>query len=63
MPASTCRTRAAPRMGEHNDAMLREAGFDAAAIAKLRELGVIARRTSAPAGVEHDAGHDVGHAA
>jgi crotonobetainyl-CoA:carnitine CoA-transferase CaiB-like acyl-CoA transferase len=33
--------RAAPRMGEHNEALLREAGFDAAAIAKLRELGVI----------------------
>jgi succinate--hydroxymethylglutarate CoA-transferase len=34
--------RAAPRMGEHTDALLRHAGFDAAAIAKLRELGVIA---------------------
>jgi crotonobetainyl-CoA:carnitine CoA-transferase CaiB-like acyl-CoA transferase len=55
--------RAAPRMGEHDDAMLREAGFDAAAIARLRELGVIAKRSSAPAGVEHEAGHDVGHAA
>ena len=33
--------RAAPRMGEHNEALLREAGFDDAAIAKLRELGVI----------------------
>ena len=28
--------RAAPRMGEHNEALLREAGFDDAAIAKLR---------------------------
>jgi crotonobetainyl-CoA:carnitine CoA-transferase CaiB-like acyl-CoA transferase len=55
--------RAAPRMGEHDDAMLREAGFDAAQVARLRELGVIARRSAAPAGVEHDAGHDVGHAA
>jgi len=36
--------RAAPRMGEHNEALLREAGFDAAAIAKLRELGVISAR-------------------
>jgi succinate--hydroxymethylglutarate CoA-transferase len=34
--------RAAPRMGEHTQALLREAGFDAAAIAKLQELGVIA---------------------
>jgi len=55
--------RAAPRMGEHDDAMLGEAGFDAAAIARLRELGVIAKRSSAPAGVEHEQGHDVGHAA
>jgi crotonobetainyl-CoA:carnitine CoA-transferase CaiB-like acyl-CoA transferase len=36
--------RAAPRMGEHNEALLREAGFDEAAIAKLRELGVISAR-------------------
>ncbi len=43
--------------------MLREAGFDGAAIARLRELGVIARRSTAPVGVEHDVGHDVGHAA
>jgi crotonobetainyl-CoA:carnitine CoA-transferase CaiB-like acyl-CoA transferase len=34
--------RAAPRMGEHTEALLREAGFDAAAIAKLQALGVIA---------------------
>jgi succinate--hydroxymethylglutarate CoA-transferase len=34
--------RAAPRMGEHNEALLREAGFDAAQIAKLQALGVIA---------------------
>ena len=54
--------RAAPRMGEHDDQMLREAGFDAAAIARLRELGVIAA-LGAPAGVEHEVGHDVGHAA
>ena len=33
--------RAAPRMGEHTDAVLRDAGFDESAIAKLRELGVI----------------------
>ena len=50
-------------MGEHDDQMLREAGFDAAAIDRLRELGVIAKRSLAPAGVEHDAGHDIGHAA
>ena len=34
-------TRAAPRMGEHNEALLREAGFDDDAIARLRALGVI----------------------
>ena len=34
--------RAAPRMGEHNDALLREAGFSADAIASLRSQGVIA---------------------
>ena len=28
-----------------------------------RHVGVIARRSSAPLGVEHDVGHDVGHAA
>jgi crotonobetainyl-CoA:carnitine CoA-transferase CaiB-like acyl-CoA transferase len=50
--------RAAPRMGEHNTALLAEAGFDAAAIRKLRELGVIA---TSPA--EHGIGHDLGHAA
>ena len=33
--------RAAPRMGEHNEALLREAGFDSTAIARLRSLGVI----------------------
>ena len=34
--------RAAPRMGEHTEALLREAGFDSEAIAKLAALGVIA---------------------
>jgi succinate---hydroxymethylglutarate CoA-transferase len=34
--------RAAPRMGEHNHALLSEAGFSEAQINKLRELGVIA---------------------
>lgn len=38
----TLPTRAAPRMGQHNVALLREAGFDDAAIDKLRALGVIA---------------------
>jgi crotonobetainyl-CoA:carnitine CoA-transferase CaiB-like acyl-CoA transferase len=42
VPGVELPARAAPRMGEHNEALLREAGFDAAAIAKLRELGVIA---------------------
>jgi crotonobetainyl-CoA:carnitine CoA-transferase CaiB-like acyl-CoA transferase len=53
--------RAAPRMGEHDDVMLREAGFDTAAIARLRELGVIAGRSAAPAPVAAEL--DVGHAA
>ena len=51
--------RAAPRMGEHDEALLREAGFDAAQIRKLRELGVIAGTSPA----EHGTGHDTGHAA
>ena len=38
----TLPARAAPRMGEHNQALLSEAGFSAAQISKLRELGVIA---------------------
>jgi succinate---hydroxymethylglutarate CoA-transferase len=38
----TLPARAAPRMGEHNDALLAEAGFSALQIGKLRELGVIA---------------------
>ena len=41
VPGVTLPARAAPRMGEHNEVLLREAGFDAAAISKLRELGVI----------------------
>jgi crotonobetainyl-CoA:carnitine CoA-transferase CaiB-like acyl-CoA transferase len=51
--------RAAPRMGEHNEALLAEAGFDAGEIRKLRELGVIAGTSPA----EHGVGHDTGHAA
>ncbi len=51
--------RAAPRMGEHNEALLREAGFDDRAIAKLRALGVIAGQ----AATEYPEGHDTGHAA
>ena len=51
--------RAAPRMGEHNESLLREAGFDAAQIRKLRDLGVIAGASPA----EHGTGHDLGHAA
>ena len=51
--------RAAPRMGEHNEALLRDAGFDAAQIDKLCELGVIAGSSLA----EHGAAHDTGHAA
>ena len=51
--------RAAPKMGEHTEALLLQAGFDGAAIAKLRALGVIA----APVPTEHPIGHDTGHAA
>ena len=53
--------RAAPRMGEHTDALLRGAGFDAAAIAKLRELGVISAGPAAP--TTHPAGLDAVNAA
>ena len=42
VPGVTLPTCAAPRMGQHNEALLREAGFDDAAIAKLRALGVVA---------------------
>ena len=42
--------RAAPRMGEHNDALLREAGFSADAIARLRSQGVIAEGMATPTG-------------
>jgi hypothetical protein len=45
-------------MGEHNEALLRAAGFDADAIARLRSLGVIANHT-----LPHPATGDVGHAA
>ena len=38
----TLPTRAAPSMGQHNEALLAEAGFSAEQIHKLRELGVIA---------------------
>ena len=48
--------RAAPRMGEHTEALLREAGFDAAAIAKLRQLGVIADTTAPAASTHHPSG-------
>jgi succinate---hydroxymethylglutarate CoA-transferase len=40
--------RAAPRMGEHDDAVLSAAGFDAEAIARLRSLGVIAGGVQQP---------------
>jgi succinate--hydroxymethylglutarate CoA-transferase len=50
--------RAAPRMGQDNDALLREAGFDEAAIARLRSLGVIAESRE-----EHVPPRNVGHAA
>jgi crotonobetainyl-CoA:carnitine CoA-transferase CaiB-like acyl-CoA transferase len=59
VPGVVLPARAAPSMGQHTDALLREAGFDAAAIAKLRALGVI----DANAPVAHHAGQDAGHAA
>jgi crotonobetainyl-CoA:carnitine CoA-transferase CaiB-like acyl-CoA transferase len=50
--------RAAPNMGQDNDALLREAGFDDDAIERLRSLGVIAESRE-----EHALAEDVGHAA
>ena len=44
VPGVTLPQRAAPRMGQDNDALLREAGFDDQAIARLRALGVICER-------------------
>jgi succinate---hydroxymethylglutarate CoA-transferase len=41
VPGVDLPARAAPRMGEHNDELLRGAGFDEGQIARLRELGVI----------------------
>ena len=55
--------RAAPRMGEHTEALLREAGFDAAAIAKLQQLGVIAGAVPPPEAALHPAGLDAVSAA
>ncbi len=54
--------RAAPRMGEHNEALLREAGFDDAAIARLRALGVIEGpgATAAARAGPSDTGHAAG---
>ena len=34
--------RAAPDAGEHTDAVLQELGYDAAAVARLREAGTVA---------------------
>jgi len=42
VPGVELPARAAPRLGEHNEALLAEAGFSALQIGKLRELGVIA---------------------
>ena len=50
--------RAAPKMGEHNEMLLREAGFDTVAINKLRQLGVIAGGVMS----EHPCGLETGHA-
>jgi succinate--hydroxymethylglutarate CoA-transferase len=54
--------RSAPRMGEHNDVLLREAGFDDAAIARLRALGAIADVTARVAPVERVSPSDAEHA-
>ncbi len=40
--AGKVKPRKAPGIGEHSDEILREAGYDAAAIARLRELKVVA---------------------
>jgi crotonobetainyl-CoA:carnitine CoA-transferase CaiB-like acyl-CoA transferase len=42
LPGVALPQRAAPRLGEQNEAILREAGYDDAAMDKLRALGVIA---------------------
>ena len=52
--------RAAPRMGEHNEDLLREAGFNDAQIDRLCELGVIAGSSLAEHGVAQDSGHAAG---
>jgi crotonobetainyl-CoA:carnitine CoA-transferase CaiB-like acyl-CoA transferase len=49
--------RAAPHMGQDNVALLKEAGFDEAAIAKLRSLGVIAPERATALPEVADAGH------
>ena len=40
-PAPDHIARATPELGEHSDEVLREAGYDEAAIKKFREAGVI----------------------
>jgi len=52
--------QAAPRMGEHTESLLREAGFDSAAIAKLQRLGVIDTPSEAAHPIVEDAGHAAG---
>ena len=47
-------------MGENTEPLLREAGFDAAAIAKLRTLGVIDGSSLAAHTTTADAGHAAG---
>lgn len=58
VPGMVLPQRAAPRMGQDNDALLREAGLDDDAIARLRSLGVIAESRD-----EHELSRDIGHAA
>jgi len=53
-------SQAAPRMGEHTDSLLRDAGFDNAAIEKLRSLGVIDTPSEAAHPIAADAGHAAG---
>jgi crotonobetainyl-CoA:carnitine CoA-transferase CaiB-like acyl-CoA transferase len=61
VPGVSLPHRAAPFMGQDNDALLREAGFDDAAIAKLRDLGVIAETRGERE--ELALAEDIGHAA
>lgn len=55
LPGRVLPQRAAPRMGEHNQALLREAGFSDEQIDRLQVLGVIANPAAAVAPAPADA--------